>query len=146
MASPPPGREAFAVNPSTIDKAPLLFHHLLDLADSMESHGLAAHAAAPLAMCELVARLCLSPDNTAHGSAGEGEAASGVGGAAVAVGAVAAAATASKTGKADGGGGGGGGPESGANGGYDEGDASRSPALALACLRRSRLLLKLGST
>lgn len=140
MASPPPGREAFAVNPSTIDKAPLLFHHLLDLADSMESHGLAAHAAAPLAVCELVARLCLSPSNKAHGSAGEGKAATEAEGAAAAAGAAAP----SKAGKGDGGGSGGG--ESGAGGGDGQDDASKSPALALACLRRSRLLLKLGPT
>lgn len=113
MGSPPPGREAFVINPSTVDKAPLLFHHLLDLADSMESHGLAAHAAAPLAMCEVVARLCLSPTSKAGGSAGDEKGVAGAGGA------------------------------GGENG---EGAASRSPALALVCLRRSRLLLKLGPT
>lgn len=138
MASPPPGREPFAVNPSTIDKAPLLFHHLLDLADSMESHGLAAHAAAPLAVCELVVRLCLDPSNKVSGSAREEKGVTEAGGPPPAGAPVAAS---SKAGKGDGGGVEG---ESDAGGGKEE--ASRSPALALACLRRSRLLLKLGPT
>eukprot|EP00903_Cladosiphon_okamuranus_P014428 g13389.t1 len=143
MASPPPGREAFAVNSTTIDKAPLLFHHLLDLADSMESHGLAAHAAAPLAVCELVARLCLSPTNEASGPAGKGKGATGAGGTS---GAAAAPPTPSKAGKGNSGGDGGGGGESGAGGGDGQDAESKSPALTLACLRRSRLLLKLGPT
>jgi len=125
MAAPPPGREAFAINPATIDKAPLLFYHLLDLAESMEAHGLAAHAAAPLAIAELVARLCLGRDTkaaTSSSEAGEG------------------AAEIANTGK---GGGGGEGAEAGEG---HPAAANVFPALALACLRRSRLLLKLGPT
>lgn len=138
MASPPPGREDFAVNPSTIDKAPLLFHHLLDLADSMESHGLAAHAAAPLAVCELVARLCLGPSDKASGSAGEEKGGASAAGTAAVV--------PSKAGKGDGGGGRGGGESGPAVEDNGKDAASRSPALALVCLRQSRLLLKLGPT
>lgn len=129
MASPPPGREAFAINSATIDKAPLLFHHLLDLAESMEAHGLAAHAAAPLAMGELVARLCLGPETKASGSS------SGSGGN--------VAAEPGNAGKGVGGGGGGG---DCAAAGEDPSAPAVFPALALACLRRSRLLLKLGPT
>lgn len=127
-------------------KVPLLYYHLLDLADAMESHGLAAHAAAPLAMCELVARICLAPPETipspkpqpkvddsanskaagAKGKGGKGKNASPKGGG-------------TTDGKED---------ENqvgeGRGPGTEQGDTS--PAIALACLRRSRLLLKLGPT
>ncbi|CAM9503008.1 unnamed protein product, partial [Choristocarpus tenellus] len=55
-------RERMVIGPATIDKVPLLVHHLLSLSDMMESHGLGAHAIAPLALCEVVIRFCLSPD------------------------------------------------------------------------------------
>lgn len=147
MAAPPPGREPFTLSTATIEKPPLLYHHLLDLAEGMESHGLAAHAAAPLAMSELVARLCLgsplpvpgssdgakpaavaSDVSNANGAAGGGKGATSV------------AAVASKAGKGA------------VDGGAEEGSGhpvaaeEMFPALALACLRRSRLLLKLGPT
>lgn len=79
MAAPPAGREAFVISTTTIEKAPLLFHHLLDLAETMESHGLAAHAVAPLALAELVARLCLGPARRSGGGGSVGDGADGNG-------------------------------------------------------------------
>ncbi|CAN0536177.1 unnamed protein product [Ectocarpus sp. 12 AP-2014] len=112
MAAPPAGREPFVISTTTIEKAPLLFHHLLDLAETMESHGLAAHAAAPLALAELVARLCLGPARR----------------------------------KGGGGSGGDGTDRKGAEDIGEDGSANVFPALALARLRRARLLFKLGPT
>ncbi|CAN0550186.1 unnamed protein product [Ectocarpus sp. 12 AP-2014] len=112
MAAPPAGREPFVISTTTIEKAPLLFHHLLDLAETMESHGLAAHAAAPLALAELVARLCLGPARRRGGGG------SGVDG-------------------TDG---------KGVEDISEDGSAKVFPALALARLRRARLLFKLGPT
>ncbi|CAM9765355.1 unnamed protein product, partial [Ectocarpus sp. 4 AP-2014] len=112
MAAPPTGREPFVISTTTIEKAPLLFHHLLDLAETMESHGLAAHAAAPLALAELVARLCLGP---ARRRGGGGSAGDGVDG-------------------------------KGVEDIDEDGSATVFPALALARLRRARLLFKLGPT
>ncbi|CAM9269015.1 unnamed protein product [Scytosiphon promiscuus] len=108
MAVPPPGRAPYVLSTATIEKPPLLFHHLLDLAEGMEDHGLAAHAAAPLAMSELVARLCLGAPLSAGTGVGDGGA--------------------------------------GENAEELVAAAESFPALALACLRRSRLLLKLGPT
>lgn len=112
MTAPPAGREPFAISTTTIEKAPLLFHHLLDLAETMESHGLAAHAAAPLALAEVIARLCLGPARNSGGDGGGVDSANGKG--------------AGDTGE-------------------DE-SANVFPALALARLRRARLLFKLGPT
>lgn len=144
MATPPPGREPFIVGTATIDKAPLLFHHLLDLAENMESHGLAAHAAAPLAVCELVARLCLGPPgaipNKVSKAGGDGNTRAQAGGGEG--GTTAAVAAAAKPGK---GGGVGAGTADGEGSEHPEAN-TMFPALALACLRRSRLLLKLGPT
>lgn len=117
----------------------------------MESHGLAAHAAAPLAMCELVARLCLGPprDDAApplglESAKRAGDGASPPAGEPKAKAGKGKGASSSK---------GGGGAAGGAKG-QDKSAAEQSssaqgrpfPALALACLRRSRLLLKLGPT
>lgn len=146
MTTPPPGREQYVLSTATVEKPPLLFHHLLDLADGMEAHGLAAHASAPLAIAELVARLCLgAPLSVSDGKAdsGGGNPGEKVPGAGKETGAgggkgTAAAAAASKVGKG------------GADVGKKEvgiGAPGESfPALTLACLRRSRLLLKLGPT
>lgn len=119
----------------------------------MESHGLAAHAAAPIALSELVARLCLGPPRpvpTTHmpppqnvGGGGSTprsvdpkEKAGGPG----------KGASPKAKGKAAGNEKGG--EEiSAESGGDDKGPTpDMFPALALACLRRSRLLLKLGPT
>lgn len=150
LAFPLPSMFFFCSSPTT--KAPLLFHHLLDLADTMESNGLAAHAAAPLALAELVARLCLGPPraipqykppqtaNSDEGGAPKTADSKDKGGARGK-----GAASGKNKGKAAG-------IEKeeeevGAESGGDRGlDADVFPALALACLRRSRLLLKLGPT
>lgn len=151
MAAPPPGRGPHALSTATIEKPPLLFHHLLDLAEGMEGHGLAAHAAAPLAMSELVARLCLGPPLPVPGSNADDDVgkpgvtgsdasktnSAAVGGKGVAP---AAAPAASKAGK---------GAADAGTGEIAKDKAAAEemfPALALACLRRSRLLLKLGPT
>lgn len=103
----------------------------------MESLGLTAHAAAPLAICELVARLCLCPlrippvpredthkEDRTTTTAPEHVAKKGKGKNKVT-------------------------PKE-AQGALElieqEADREVSPALALVCLRRSRLLLKLGPT
>ncbi|CAM9228901.1 unnamed protein product, partial [Hapterophycus canaliculatus] len=121
MAVPPAGREPYALSAATIEKPPLLYHHLLDLAEGMEAHGLAAHAAAPLAMSELVARLCLGSPLLMLGSDADGDLAKPGAG----------------KGAADG---------VGENAKDPAAVEVVFPALALACLRRSRLLLKLGPT
>lgn len=112
----------------------------------MESHGLAGHAAAPLAMCELVARLCLGPPEAAaspkppqqkvddsatkaggaKGKGGKGKNVSPKGGG-------------TAVGKEDE-------PLAGEGKGPGTCQGETPPAIALACLRRSRLLLKLGPT
>lgn len=127
-------------------QAPLLFHHLLDLAEAMESQGLAAHAAAPLAMCELVARLCLGPPRDIPPLSKDAEDArktSEIPDPKSTKGAKGKEAPPPKSG-----GGKGGGKLEGKEEPKEEG-VERTyvfPALALASLRRARLLLKLGPT
>ncbi|CAM9449773.1 unnamed protein product, partial [Discosporangium mesarthrocarpum] len=64
MKSPPGGREMMVISPSTVGKVPILVHHLASLSELMSSQGLAAHAVAPLALCEAVVRLCLCPGSS----------------------------------------------------------------------------------
>ena len=119
----------------------------------MESHGLAAHAAAPIALSELVARLCLGPprpEPTTHmpppqNADGGGSTPrsvdpkekAGVQGKGASAKAKGKSAGSDKEGE-----------EINAHGGGGDQGSNHDmfPALALACLRRSRLLLKLGPT
>lgn len=109
----------------------------------MESHGLAAHAVAPLAVCELVTRLCLvpavTPDSGNHESSTP-EANTTAAKTVAAKGGKGKSAAAAKSLGADVV------LEEGGDGAstrkQDAGDTC--PALALVCLKRSRLLFKLG--
>lgn len=138
----------YSLSTTLLIKAPLLFHHLLDLAETMESHGLAAHAVAPLALAELVARLCLGPPRPVRANqppkkadddatpksvdpkekGGQGKGAS-----------TKAKGKSTRHEKEE--------EQISAEASEDKGShPDMFPALALACLRRSRLLLKLGPT
>lgn len=130
---------------------PLLFHHLLDLAEGMESHGLAAHAAAPLAMCELVARLCLGGQQQQGfvSAPKPQQIADDIGANLGASGAKGKEAKGKKNASPKSGGTGSGKEnekEAGDGRGESVDGSDVVPAVALACLRRSRLLLKLGPT
>lgn len=120
-------------------QAPLLFCYLVDLAECMESHGMAAHAAAPLAMCELVAKICLDENSVPRGISGGQEATT----------AVADPTVSSRSGAVTG--------KKGVTEAVGVGDTGTAaveqlpgyvecafPGLALVCLRRARLLFKLG--
>ena len=142
----------FSPDIRTRAQAPLLFHHLLDLAENMESSGLAAHAAASLAVCELVARLCLGPERALpvpkedisvdHSKPEvtaavpkEAKAKKGKGKKEVGAKGITKGEQQQTKGQQD---------NLGSNG--QRGNEEVFPALALACLKRSRLLLKLGTT